>query len=49
MIANRYSLQHLPTIAQDPAQFEVLYAAQDFRTRLIQAIREAKQNQRLYV
>lgn len=47
MIANRYSLQHLPTIAQDPAQFEVLYAAQDFRTRLIQAIREA--SKRIYL
>ncbi len=47
MIANRYSLKHLPTIAQDPAQFEVLYAAQDFRTRLIEAIRSA--SKRIYL
>ncbi|WP_194439005.1 CDP-diacylglycerol--serine O-phosphatidyltransferase [Vibrio fluminensis] len=47
MIANRYSLQHLPTLAQDPEQFEVLYAAADFRTRLIQAIREA--SKRIYL
>ncbi|GAK85672.1 CDP-diacylglycerol-serine O-phosphatidyltransferase [Vibrio ponticus] len=47
MIANRYSLKHLPTIAQDPAHFEVLYAAKDFRTRLIEAIRQA--SKRIYL
>ncbi|MGF1910241.1 CDP-diacylglycerol--serine O-phosphatidyltransferase [Vibrio kasasachensis] len=47
MIANRYSLQHLPTLAQDPAHFDVLYSAQDFRTRLIKAIREA--SKRIYL
>ena len=40
-------MQNLPTLAQDPAQFEVLYSALDFRTRLIQAIREA--NKRIYL
>ncbi|WP_162062321.1 CDP-diacylglycerol--serine O-phosphatidyltransferase [Vibrio taketomensis] len=47
MIANRYSLQHLPTLAQDPADFEVLYSALDFRSRLIQEIRRA--TKRIYL
>ncbi len=40
-------MQHLPTLAQDPADFEVLYSALDFRTRLIQEIRRA--TKRIYL
>ncbi len=47
MISNRNLFNQLPTIAQDPAQFETLYTAADFRTRLIQAIREA--SKRIYL
>ncbi|MGD8111381.1 CDP-diacylglycerol--serine O-phosphatidyltransferase [Vibrio sp. TRT 17S01] len=47
MISNRNLFEQLPTLAQDPAQFETLYAASDFRTRLIQAIREA--SKRIYL
>ncbi|MDA0149407.1 CDP-diacylglycerol--serine O-phosphatidyltransferase [Vibrio sp. LaRot3] len=47
MIANRHSFQHLPTLAQDPSQFEVLFSAVDFRHRLIKAIQEA--SKRIYI
>ncbi len=47
MISNRNLFNQLPTIAQDPAQFETLYTAVDFRTRLIKAIREA--SKRIYL
>lgn len=40
-------MQHLPTLAQNPADFDVLYSAVDFRTRLIQEIRQA--TKRIYL
>ncbi|RJX72365.1 CDP-diacylglycerol--serine O-phosphatidyltransferase [Vibrio sinensis] len=47
MMINKNLFEQLPTLAQDPAQFETLFAARDFRTRLIQAIREA--SKRIYL
>ncbi|WP_047049160.1 CDP-diacylglycerol--serine O-phosphatidyltransferase [Vibrio mexicanus] len=47
MMTHRNLFEQLPTLAQDPAQFETLYAAKDFRTRLIQAIRQA--SKRIYL
>ena len=47
MMTNRNLFEQLPTLAQDPAQFETLYAAKDFRTRLIEAIRQA--SKRIYL
>ncbi|AXN32127.1 CDP-diacylglycerol--serine O-phosphatidyltransferase [Vibrio coralliilyticus] len=47
MMTNRNLFEQLPTLAQDPAQFETLYAAKDFRTRLIEAIRKA--SKRIYL
>ncbi len=47
MISNRNLFNQLPTIAQDPAQFETLFTARDFRERLIKAIREA--SKRIYL
>ena len=32
MMTNRNLFEQLPTLAQDPAQFETFYAAKDFRT-----------------
>ncbi|MGV2990358.1 CDP-diacylglycerol--serine O-phosphatidyltransferase [Vibrio sp. E150_011] len=42
MMALRKSFEQLPSLAQDPDQFEVLYSANDYREYLIQAIREAQ-------
>ncbi|MEL7293815.1 MAG: CDP-diacylglycerol--serine O-phosphatidyltransferase [Pseudomonadota bacterium] len=47
MMTNRNLFEQLPTLAQDPAEFETLYAAKDFRTRLIEAIRQA--SKRIYL
>ncbi|RTZ14673.1 CDP-diacylglycerol--serine O-phosphatidyltransferase [Vibrio aquaticus] len=47
MMTPRNLFEQLPTLAQDPAQFETLYAARDFRTRLIEAIRQA--SKRIYL
>ena len=47
MMTNRNLFEQLPTLAQDPALFETLYAAKDFRTRLIEAIRQA--SKRIYL
>ncbi|WP_070970470.1 CDP-diacylglycerol--serine O-phosphatidyltransferase [Vibrio sonorensis] len=47
MMTNRNLFEHLPTLAQDPNQFETLFSASDFRGRLIQAIREA--TKRIYL
>lgn len=46
-MTNRNLFEQLPTLAQDPAEFETLYAAKDFRTRLIEAIRQA--SKRIYL
>ncbi len=43
MLTKRNLLEQLPTLAQDPAGFETLFSAKQFRTRLIEAIRQAKQ------
>ncbi|MGF1779571.1 CDP-diacylglycerol--serine O-phosphatidyltransferase [Vibrio nomapromontoriensis] len=42
MMALRNSFEQLPSLAQDPNQFDVLYSANDYREYLIQAIREAQ-------
>ncbi|MBN3575060.1 CDP-diacylglycerol--serine O-phosphatidyltransferase [Vibrio neptunius] len=47
MMTNRNLFEQLPTLAQDPTQFETLYAAKDFRIRLIEAIRQA--SKRIYL
>ncbi|USD41290.1 CDP-diacylglycerol--serine O-phosphatidyltransferase [Vibrio sp. SCSIO 43135] len=47
MMTPRNLFAQLPTLAQDPAQFETLYSAKDFRTRLIEAIRQA--SSRIYL
>ncbi len=47
MMTNRNLFEQLPTLAQDPAKFETLYAAKDFRIRLIEAIRQA--SKRIYL
>ena len=47
MMTNRNIFEQLPTLAQDPAMFETLYAAKDFRIRLIEAIRQA--SKRIYL
>lgn len=47
MMTNKNFFESLPTLAQDPATFETLYAARDFRTRLIDAIRQA--SKRIYL
>ncbi|NVD05401.1 CDP-diacylglycerol--serine O-phosphatidyltransferase [Vibrio sp. JPW-9-11-11] len=47
MMTNRNLFEQLPTLAQDPAGFETLYAAKDFRIRLIEAIRQA--SKRIYL
>ncbi|MGF1752574.1 CDP-diacylglycerol--serine O-phosphatidyltransferase [Vibrio makurazakiensis] len=41
MIASRNPFEQLPTIAQDPDKFEVLLSAHAFRTRLLDAIKNA--------
>ncbi|MGY3568474.1 CDP-diacylglycerol--serine O-phosphatidyltransferase [Vibrio paucivorans] len=47
MMANRNPFDQLPALAMNPENFEVLYSAQDFRTRIISAIREA--SKRIYL
>lgn len=47
MIARRNTFEQLPTIAQDPDKFSVLLSAKEFRTHLIDSIRQA--TQRIYI
>ncbi|USD65413.1 CDP-diacylglycerol--serine O-phosphatidyltransferase [Vibrio sp. SCSIO 43136] len=47
MIAIRDKIGTLPTIATDPANFNILHSAEQFRTHLLEAIREA--NSRIYI
>ncbi len=47
MLNNRNPFAQLPTLAQDPQQFETLYSASDFRSRLIEEIQQA--TQRIYL
>ncbi|MCG6258752.1 CDP-diacylglycerol--serine O-phosphatidyltransferase [Vibrio furnissii] len=47
MIARRNPFEQLPTIAQDPNKFGVLFSAKDFRTHLIESIRQA--SKRIYI
>lgn len=47
MIASKELLEQLPTIAQDPSAFEVLFSAQQFRDRLLSEIKQA--TQRIYL
>ncbi|GLT16124.1 CDP-diacylglycerol--serine O-phosphatidyltransferase [Vibrio algivorus] len=47
MIASKELLEQLPTIAQDPNAFEVLFSAQQFRNRLLSEIKQA--TQRIYL
>lgn len=47
MIGRRNPLEQLPTIALEPHNFDVLYSAKEFRTRLLESIRQAQQ--RIYI
>ncbi|NOI68686.1 CDP-diacylglycerol--serine O-phosphatidyltransferase [Vibrio sp. 99-8-1] len=47
MMAFNTPFKNMPTIAVEPEQFEVLFAAKDFRHRLIEKIRVAKE--RIYI
>ncbi len=47
MMTQRNLFDQLPTLALNPDQFETLLAARDFRTRLIEAIRQA--SKRIYL
>lgn len=47
MMTNRNLFEQLPTLAIEPTQFETLYAAKDFRSHLISAIRQA--SKRIYL
>lgn len=47
MIASKNLLEQLPTIAQDPKEFEVLFSAQQFRDRLLSEIKQA--SKRIYL
>ncbi len=47
MIARRNPFDQLPTIAQDPNKFAILFSAQEFRTQLIESIRKA--SKRIYL
>ncbi len=47
MIASKDLLEQLPTIAQDPKKFEVLFSAQQFRDRLLSEIKNA--TKRIYL
>ncbi|MCL9780374.1 CDP-diacylglycerol--serine O-phosphatidyltransferase [Vibrio sp. S4M6] len=47
MMTNRNLFAQLPTLAVDPENFETLYAAKDYRERLIKSIREA--SKRIYL
>lgn len=41
MMTNRNLFEQLPTLAQDPARFDILYSAKRFQTRLIESIHQA--------
>lgn len=47
MIARRNPFDQLPTIAQDPNKFAILFSAKEFRTHLIESIRQA--SKRIYL
>lgn len=47
MIATRNLIKTLPTIAQNPDSFEVLYSAKSFREHLLSAIKQA--THRIYI
>ncbi|XAW89691.1 CDP-diacylglycerol--serine O-phosphatidyltransferase [Vibrio sp. CDRSL-10 TSBA] len=47
MIARRNPFEQLPTIAQDPDKFGILFSAEEFRTHLIESIRQA--SKRIYI
>lgn len=47
MIASKNLLEQLPTIAQDPDAFEVLFSAQKFRERLLSEVKQA--THRIYI
>lgn len=47
MMTQRNLFEQLPTLAQDPTQLETLFSAKDFRTRLIEVIRQA--SKRIYL
>lgn len=47
MIARRNPFEQLPTIAQDPNKFGILFSAEEFRTHLIESIRQA--SKRIYI
>ncbi|MBF4425969.1 CDP-diacylglycerol--serine O-phosphatidyltransferase [Vibrio anguillarum] len=47
MIAHRNPFERLPTIAQSPDHFEVLFSAKEFKNHLIQSIRQA--SKRIYL
>lgn len=47
MIARRNPFEQLPTIAQDPNKFGILFSAKEFRTHLIESIRQA--SKRIYI
>ncbi len=47
MIARRNPIEQLPAIAQDPDKFGVLLSAAEFRTHLVESIRQARK--RIYL
>ncbi|NNN46248.1 MULTISPECIES: CDP-diacylglycerol--serine O-phosphatidyltransferase [Vibrio] len=47
MMARRNTFEQLPAIAQDPSKFRVLFSAKEFRTHLIDSIRQA--SKRIYI
>lgn len=47
MMARRNTFEQLPAIAQDPDKFHVLFSAREFRTHLIDTIRQA--SKRIYI
>ncbi len=47
MIARRNPFDQLPTIAQDPSKFAILFSAKEFRAHLIESIRQA--SKRIYL
>ncbi len=47
MIGRRNPLEHLPAIALEPHHLDVLFSAQEFRTQLLESIRQAQQ--RIYL
>ncbi|KEY91030.1 CDP-diacylglycerol-serine O-phosphatidyltransferase [Candidatus Photodesmus blepharus] len=47
MMSNRNSFSHLPTIAMNSENFETLYSAKNFRTKIIEAIQKA--DNRIYL